>query len=257
MSPASADKAKKLGYTNVKVYRDGMPEWQKLNYSVLSTQFLKDAWLDKGIPHILLDVRASQDAEKGFIRGAVSLPAKEVGANINRFPAKDMKPPIIIYDHNGGDDAMAAAKALVSAGYNKVSIITGGFDSWKSANYPIESGNPAMNIVYVPKPRPGEISIEDFKKMAISTPADTLILDVRNKEESDAGMIKGAKLFPDGDILDRLAEIPKNKQLITHCSTGVRAEMAYHKLKEKGYYVKFLNAKIDIDKEGNFKIERP
>jgi len=33
---------------------------------------------------------------------------------------------------------------------------------------------------------------------------------------------------------------------VTHCSTGVRAEMAYHKLKEKGYNVQFLNAKVDI-----------
>jgi hypothetical protein len=33
--------------------------------------------------------------------------------------------------------------------------------------------------------------------------------------------------------------------------------MAYHKLKEKGYNVQFLNAKADIDKDGNFKLEKP
>ncbi len=40
-------------------------------------------------------------------------------------------------------------------------------------------------------------------------------------------------------------------------STGVRAEMAYHKLKEKGYNCRFLNAKVEIDDKGNFKIEKP
>jgi hypothetical protein len=36
----------------------------------------------------------------------------------------------------------------------------------------------------------------------------------------------------------------------------VRSEMAYHKLKEKGYNVQFLNAKVEIDKDGNAKIEK-
>ena len=57
-------------------------------------------------------------------------------------------------------------------------------------------------------------------------------------------MIKGAKVIPDVEILDRLAEIPKDKQIIAYCNTGVQAEMAYHKLKEKGYNVKFLNANV-------------
>lgn len=58
-------------------------------------------------------------------------------------------------------------------------------------------------------------------------------------------MIKGATLIPDEEILDRLSEIPKDKKIITHCSTDVLAEMAYHELKEKGYVVQFANAKVD------------
>jgi len=34
----------------------------------------------------------------------------------------------------------------------------------------------------------------------------------------------------------------------------VRAEMAYHKLKDKGYNVGFLNAAIEVAGDGNFKI---
>jgi hypothetical protein len=33
--------------------------------------------------------------------------------------------------------------------------------------------------------------------------------------------------------------------------------MAYHKLKEKGYNCKFVNAKVEIDSDGNFKLEKP
>jgi rhodanese-related sulfurtransferase len=69
-------------------------------------------------------------------------------------------------------------------------------------------------------------------------------------------MIKGALLVPEEEILDRLAEIPKDKLIVTHCSTGVRAEMAYNKLKDNGYNVRFLNAQITIDQEGHITLEQ-
>jgi len=257
MSPDSARRAEKLGYTNVKVYVDGVPEWVKKNYLVLSTQFLKEAWIEKDIPHVLVDVRPAADAEKGFIKGAVTVPVAEIEKSIAKFPPKDKKAPIMIYDQKGGDDAVKAAKALITAGNAPVDIVSGGIDAWKAAGFPVQTGKLANTIVYVPKPRPGEISIDDFTKIAKATPVDTLILDVRNRDEGNAGMIKGAKLLPDEEILDRFAEIPKDKKLVTHCSTGVRAEMAYHKLKEKGYNVQFLNAKVEINDKGEFKLEKP
>ncbi len=256
MSPNSAGRAEKLGYTNVKVYHEGLPEWNKRNVTVLSAQFLKEAFIDKEIPIVLVDVRPAAAARKGFIKGAVTIPAADMAASISKFPPKEKKPPIIVYDQICGDDAKNAAKALVAAGYS-ATVLTGGIDAWQAAKYPVESGAPAGNIVYVPKLRPGEIAIDDFKQTAANTPADVLLLDVRNKQEAEAGMIKGAKCVPDEEILDRLADIPRDKKIITHCSTGVRAEMAYHKLKEKGYTVQFLNAKLDIDDKGNFTLEKP
>lgn len=256
MSPNSAGRAEKLGYTNVKVYHEGLPEWLKKNYAVLSTQFLKEAWVDKSIPHVLLDVRSAKDAEKGFIKGAVTLPAADVEKSLAKFPPKDKKAPIMIYDQKGGDDAQKAAKALIAAGYMPIDIVTGGFDAWKTAGYPVESGKLAVNIVYVPKPRPGEISIDEFTKIAMNTPSDVLILDVRNQDEGNAGMIKGAKLIPDEELDSRMAEVPKDKKIIAHCSTGTRAEMSYHKLKEKGYNVQFLAANVEVDKDGKFTITK-
>jgi rhodanese-related sulfurtransferase len=48
--------------------------------------------------------------------------------------------------------------------------------------------------------------------------------------------------------------VPKNKRIITHCSTGIRAEMAYHKLKQAGYNAGFLYAALDVKKDGTFKV---
>ena len=192
-----------------------------------------------------------------MIKGAVSLPAADVEKSLARFPAKDLKPPIIIYSDKSGDDAVKAAKTIIAGGYKNVKILAGGIAGWQAASYLLESGDLNTTMAYVPKPRPGSIPIDEFKKIAASTPADVLIIDVRDREEANAGMIKGAKLLPDEEVLDRLAEVPKDKQLITYCSTGVRAEMSYHKLKEKGYNVKFLNAKVEFDGQGNYTVEKP
>jgi len=255
MSPGSADKAKKLGYTNIKVYKDGMPDWSLTNYGVLSSQFLKEAWLDKDIPHVLLDVRPAKEAEKGFIKGAVAFPAKSSAKLIKKLALKQKKAPVIVYDAAAGKEADAVAKALVKAGYTNVKILTGGFQGWQAAKFETATGKLTTKVSYVSKPRPGEINLDLFKKYVAAPSADVMILDVRNQDEANSGMLKNAKLIPAEEIKDRAAEIPKDKLIIAHCSTGVRAEMAYHALKELGYTnVKFVNANLEFQKNGSMKI---
>lgn len=257
LSPGSADKAKKLGYTNIKVYTAGMPDWIKNNYGVLSPKFLKDAWIDKDIPHVLLDVRPAAEAAKGYIKGAVSFPAANAAKLLKNLPAKDLKAPFMLYDAGNGMEAAKVAKALLKAKYGKITILTGGFEGWKAATYEVAEGKLPVKATYVPKPRPGEIAIDAFKKIAAAIPEDTVVLDVRNADEVTAGMIKGAVNISAEEIKENLAKIPKDKKIITHCATGVRAEMAYHELKKLGYAnVSFLNANIEIQKNGSFKITK-
>jgi rhodanese-related sulfurtransferase len=222
---------------------------------VISPQFVKEAFLDKGIPHVMIDARQAGEAQRtGFIPGAVQLPADRVKGALKTFPDKKLKAPVMVYDGTGRDEAVKAAAAIVRAGYENVLVVTGGLAAWQGAGYALVNGAPAMKVAYVPKPRPGSLPADEFRKIAANTPADTLVLDVRNQDEGNAGMIKGALLIPDEEILARLGEIPKDKRIVTHCATGVRAEMAYHKLKEKGYKVAFLDADIEIAKGGKFTI---
>jgi rhodanese-related sulfurtransferase len=257
MSPNSLRRAEALGYTNAKVYREGWPEWMQKNYGVISPQFVKEAFMDKDIPRVMIDARRAGEGQRtGFILGAVQLPAETVKDALKDFPDKALKAPIIVYDGTGKDDAILAAMTMVRGGYQNVLVMTGGLAAWQGAGYALATGSPAAKIAYAPKPRPGSLPIEEFKKIAANTPGDTLILDVRNQDEANIGMIKGAMLVPDEEILARMGEIPKDKRIVTHCSTGVRAEMAYHKLKEKGYNVVFLNAELDVGKGGKFNISQ-
>lgn len=252
MSPESARRAEALGYTNVKFFHDGMPAWKKSAKLLLSEpKALKDL-MDKDISHVLIDLRPADIASKGFIKGAFSVPSNELAAAKDRFPA-DMSAPVILYTNEGGEDAF---KTVRSWGYKETTLLRGGIAAWEKTGAKLETGKLETAITYVPKPRPGEIAIEDFKSVAETRPKDKLIVDVRESDEAMHGMILGAVHIPAEKLKDRLSELPKDREIITHCVTGIRAEMAYDTLKENGFKARFLNAVIQIDKDGKYEITK-
>jgi len=227
-----------------------MPAWKKSgNLIVSETAALKD-FINKDIAHVLIDLRDAETAKEGFIQGAVSIPTKDLAAAKDRFPA-DKSAPVILYSDK---EDVSAYATVISWGYKNTSVLNGGITAWEKDGGKLAKGKLTTTISYVPKPRPGEISIEDFKTLAEKGVPDKIILDVRDKDEAMNGMIKGAINIPAGEIKDRLRELPKNKEIIAHCTTGIRAESAYDDLKEAGYKVKFLNAIIQIDKDGKYEI---
>ena len=233
-----------------------MPEWNKRNFSVLNAQSLKEGWLDKDLSFVLLDVRPEKEAKAGFIKGAVSIPEKSIDKALKSFPSKDLKPPIVVYDARGDGAAEKVAMKLVKAGYPGPRVLTGGFAGWQAAKYAIETGTPATKVAYVPKPKAGSIPATEFQAFAKGVPADVQIVDVREEDEIyNTGMIKAALNIPAGEIASRLAEIPKDKTIVMHCSTGARAEMAYNVLKDKGYKVRFLDATVTNKQDGSFEVK--
>lgn len=256
MSSDSAVRAQKLGYTNIRVYRDGMPGWVEKQYGILLPSFLNDAFIDKNIPHVLLDVRTAKESGKGFIPGAVSFPAKQTAKLVKGLDVAKSA-PVIVYDQKGGKDSAVVAAALIKAGFRNVLVLTGGYEAWQAAKYESAVGRMAAKASYVPQPRPGEINLDEFRKYADARPANVVIIDVRNPDESKKGMLKNAILIPAEEIKERSSEIPRDKLIITHCASGVRAEMAYHTLRELGYTtVKFVNAKFTFDKDGTYQISK-
>jgi rhodanese-related sulfurtransferase len=257
MSPGSLAKAKKLGYTRAKVFVEGMPAWARKNFGVLSPASLKAAYLDTNTPLVILDARPAAEASKGFPKGAVAADPAKVTDLLKTFPPARLKPPVVVVDGIGGETARNVAMAFVKAGYVGVNILSGGFQAWQAAALPMETGTLAAKAMFVPKPRPGSISPADFTKVAELAPAQrgVVILDVRNPDETKNGVIKGALTIPEPQLLARLSEIPKDAKVLCHCSTGIRAELAYHLLKEKGYDVRFLPTEITIIDSGEFTID--
>ncbi len=65
-----------------------------------------------------------------------------------------------------------------------------------------------------------------------------ILLDVRQPEETDCGIIPGALTIPLPELRDRIGELPKGKKIIlTYCKAGLRGYIAQRILAQNGFQV--------------------
>lgn len=197
--------------------------------------------------YVLVDLRAKEAAAKGHIKGAVSIPLAQLAEARGLFPA-DKSAPIILYD-----EAQASRQAFTmirSWGYKNTTVLNGGANGWTGRFFP---GDPGSDIVYVKKLKPDQISIDEFKEIAAGKPIDKVILDVR--DDSSEGSIPGAIVIPHWQLQVRMTELPKDKEMVVHCNTGILAGMAVKILKENGYQARYLDAVVQVAANGTFGVD--
>lgn len=73
---------------------------------------------------------------------------------------------------------------------------------------------------------------------------DYSILDVRKASEFEEGHLEGAENIAHTRLLDREEELPKDKTLLVHCRTGIRASVASALLVRDGFRVKYINDEV-------------
>lgn len=76
------------------------------------------------------------------------------------------------------------------------------------------------------------VSIEELKKHLVKN--DVQVIDVRTETEYNSGHIKGVENMVLTSLENNLDKISKDKPVIVHCQSGVRAAMAYSILKKNG-----------------------
>jgi len=229
-----------------------MPAWKKAKKPVMSTvAYLQGQFKDE-MPVVLIDLRPVEIAQEDHIAGAVSMPADTLPNMKTAFPGSKAAPVILYADTDR--EALPSFDTVRGWGFKNTSILEGGFQAWRNSGGKTVSNPLASEIVYVPKPVPGSIPVAEFKRIVETLPEDKFILDVRDEDEAMQGMLKGAHNIPAQDVAHSLDMIPRDKEVVIHCLTGIRAEMAYLVLKEKDYNARFLNANIEIDKDGNYSI---
>lgn len=234
MSPKSAGLAGKMGYENVRVMLQGNPGWEKSGrYLVASDGFVAKGNL------VLLDLRSAKAAEAGHIPRAVNLPFADLTGAQEKFP-KNRSAPIVLYGE--GNEAERAREIIREWGYKKVALVDGGLAGWQGRGGALVQGPADSEIRWVRTKVEGEVLLAEFRQAVETNRPDVLILDIRSAEEAAACRVKNSLNIPLDQLEGRLAELPRDKEMLIHCTTGARAEMAYHLLKKAGYKARYLIA---------------
>jgi rhodanese-related sulfurtransferase len=240
MSTRIAGLLKKDGYKNINVYIGGHPAWIKAGNSVYTSK----GNIEKG-NIVLIDLRSKTKSEAGRIARSVSIPYDSLEDRIDDIPKKA---PVVLYSDNT-KDTTDAIKDLREEGYKKLALVSGNYGGWVKAGGKTVTGPVTTEINWVRKLEKGAIRKADFMEAVSGADAGAVILDVRTTDEASVGGFRGAILVPLGQIGSRLAEIPKNKKVYVHCTTGARADMAAQELIKNGYKAFFLVANVVC--EGN------
>lgn len=90
-----------------------------------------------------------------------------------------------------------------------------------------------------------EITATELKKR-MDAGDDIQLIDVRQPDEYAFAKIKGAKLIPLGQIVQRMDEIDENRETVIHCKAGGRSAKAIEALQRAGFKGDLKNLKGGI-----------
>ncbi|MBL9172595.1 MAG: FAD-dependent oxidoreductase [Verrucomicrobiales bacterium] len=89
--------------------------------------------------------------------------------------------------------------------------------------------------------RTGDVTTAQWSDVPSYVPPGSMILDVRRREEREKGFIPGSVSIPLDELRGRLAELPKDREILVSCQTGQRAYFACRLLTQHGFRVRNLS----------------
>ena len=260
-SPKVANMLKKDGFTNVKLYQAGEPEWIEKTYKEVDLIVAKAAQENNSA--FLVDARPFKMYLKETIPGSISIPDTEIDKLLGRFPA-NKKEKIIIYC--GGfkcGKSHKVANKLVAKGYKDVSVFAGGLPQWKESGLGTTKSSAVKSEVKEEKKAfsknglkigadEGTVDGEWFYSLIKENkiPSNVQIVDVTAPEEFAKGHLKGAINIEAEKLAtkDLYEKLPKDKSIVFNCTAGGRSLDAWTRLKNAKYDVSeifYFDANID------------
>ncbi len=270
-SPKVANMLKKDGFTNVKLYQAGEPDWRKKDYLEVGLPVVKSAQAKNTA--LIVDARPYKKYLTETIAGAIAIPDTAIDKLEGRFPVNKLEKIIVFCGGYKCAKSHKIANKLIKNGYKKVSVFAGGLPVWKKAGLATtKSASKVKKEVKVTKAGfskngakigvdEGSIDGEWFnafiKKGKI--PSYIQLVQVTSPEEFKDGHIKGAininaEKFSAKELY---AKLPKNKTVVFNCTAGGRSIDAWSKLNDAKLDVSeifYFDANIDC-KGQNCKIE--
>jgi hydroxyacylglutathione hydrolase len=167
---------------------------------------------------VVLDVRSVEAFGGAHIPGSLSIPLDLLAVYAGWFLRYDRTIGLVV---ESGDQVETAIRYLVRLGYENVAgYLGGGLREWEAKGKPFE--------------RMPEVFIRDLLTR-MNAPEQMILLDVRKKEEFDRGHLPRAMNIYVGQLPQRLAEVPRERPIVTICSSGRRATIAGSLLLQNGF----------------------
>jgi len=86
----------------------------------------------------------------------------------------------------------------------------------------------------------GDVGLVHSDEIDGCDPGSRIVLDVRTNKEHKKGAIPGAIHIPVDDLRNRLAELPRDRELLVYCAAGLRSYIACRILTQKGFRCRHL-----------------
>lgn len=216
---------------------------------------------------VVIDARPTGDYLKTHIDGAINIDATSLS---NSTPVegtlKDAAELAKIFGTNGvskGSQIVIYCKTSVSAGRvywilkylgaENVSLLDGNMNAWFAARKPITKAPKKLAAAtFTPSVNKAIFVDKAYVKSKMSA-AGTILVDSRTAADYSAGHIGDAinipssdllidtKLKPVADLTKIFASVPKDKEVILYCKTGVTASFTYFVVKS---LLKYSNVKV-------------
>lgn len=274
LSHKSAFKAEALGYSNVKVYPAGIPDWQARGELVaVSFAYIKQL-MDEKADFVLIDARPERLFGQGSIPGAINIPDSKFDKEAAKLPADKNK--MLIFFCNGLKCDLSSKSAVKARalGYKQVFVYPTGYPEWQAKTgaapaAPAAAGGAMMQaaqamastmaktagamaaIAIEAGKEKGSISTASFQRIMKENPSQIVVVDVRDEKEVQKGTFPGAINIPLNELEKKLASLPKDKPVVFACSTGARSGEAYDTVKMLAGDVKAYFLDADVSCDGN------
>ena len=79
-----------------------------------------------------------------------------------------------------------------------------------------------------------QLSVHDLKKWNTAG-KDFLLIDIREEWERELYNIGGIHI-PLGELVSRINELPKDKEVVLYCEKGIRSVLAIQRLEASGFH---------------------
>lgn len=261
LSHKSAMKAEKLGYTNVKVFAAGYPEWmsQKTHYPAVSAEWVKSR-MDQGADMVLVDSRPRRKKyDKGHIPTAISIPDMQFDKHKDRLPADKGK---LVVFYCGGLKCKLSHKSAAKAidmGYTNVKVFAEGYPAWVAYAGKAFPATAAATGIKAGAEE-GSIDHGEFRRLVTETPENIYLVDVRDADEFKKGSLKTAVNIPVDDLEGKIRTLPADRPVVFICGTGARSGEAFYMVQDVRPELKtvfYVDGEMTINKDGSFTLKKP